>query len=168
MSEYQKLKHTFSPIYDRSSEILILGSFPSVKSREVSFFYGNKQNRFWLTLAAVLKCDVPQSREEKKTMLLKNNIALWDVIAECEIIGSDDSSIRNVTVNDISLILNSCEIQSIYANGAAAGKLYKKYAQNVTGRDITVLPSTSPANAACSLPCLIEAWSVIVQKPADQ
>ena len=155
------IKHTIPPVYDANSRILVLGSFPSVKSREQQFFYGHKQNRFWKVLAGILGCEVPQTIEEKKAMLLANHIAVWDVIAECDIIGSSDSSISNVTPTDLSRVLSTAPIRQIYANGATAAKLYHKYQEKITGRDIITLPSTSPANAAFSMERLAENWNCI-------
>ena len=159
--EYEHIVHSFEPVYDKASEILILGTLPSVKSRENNFYYGHKQNRFWKVLATLLKEPVPDTIEEKKAMLLAHRIALWDVIQSCDIKGSSDSSIKNVTPTDLNQILNHCQIRQIYANGNKAGALYKKYQQPLTGREILVLPSTSPANAAWSLERLYEKWSVI-------
>ncbi len=150
--------HTIPPVYDAGSKILILGTFPSVKSREQQFFYGHKQNRFWKVLSAVLGCPVPESIEEKKEMLLSHGVALWDVIASCEITGSSDASIRNVTPNDLSQILKKAQIREIYTNGAKAHELYQKYIFPKTRREAVKLPSTSPANAAFSLERLIEEW----------
>ena len=161
MGEYQRLSHLLGPVYDKNSRVLILGTFPSVKSREYGFYYGNPQNRFWKVLAAVFECDFPQSIEDKRAFLLKNKIALWDVIASCEIIGSSDNSIKNVVPCDINLILESSPIQNIYANGKTAEKLYKKYVEPQTTKKITALPSTSPANAAFSLDKLVSEWSRI-------
>lgn len=161
MAEYQHIEHTFQPVYDENSKILILGSFPSVKSREQGFYYGHPRNRFWKVISAVLKCDEPQTIEEKRRMLIANKIAVWDVIDSCDIRGSSDSSIRNVIPADIPGILQQTQIQNIYANGRTAGSLYQKYLQDKTGAEITVLPSTSPANAACSLEQLIEAYQAI-------
>lgn len=155
------VKHPFPPLYDSDSRILILGSFPSVKSREQMFFYGHPQNRFWRVISAVCGCDVPKTIEEKRSFLLENNIALWDVIASCEIMGSSDSSIKNVTANDLSEILNSADIRQIYVNGKTAEKYFNKYTRDKINRDAICLPSTSPANAAWSADKLIEAWSVI-------
>lgn len=155
--------HPFSPLYNASSKILILGSFPSVKSREQMFFYGHPQNRFWKVVSAVFGCDVPVNIEEKRRFLLSNGIALWDVIASCEITGSSDSSIKNVTANDISIILKSAEICRIFVNGKTAEKYYNKYIKKSIGIDAVCLPSTSPANAAWSLKRLIEAWKIIKQ-----
>lgn len=150
--------HEISPVYDSESKILILGSFPSVKSRETAFFYGHPQNRFWKVLSALCHEDLPATVEKKKEFLLRNHIAVWDVIASCDIQGSSDSSIKNVTPNDLNLILNHSKIHSIYTNGATSYKLYQKYCLAATGREALKLPSTSPANAAFSLERLIEQW----------
>lgn len=161
MSEYQTLSHSFAPIFDKASKILVLGTFPSVKSRENNFYYGHPQNRFWRVLAELTDCPVPQSVEEKKRFLLEQHIAVWDVIAQCDIIGSSDSSIKNVIPADLSVILNQAPIRSIYGNGGKACELYQKYAYPKTKREIIKLPSTSPANAAWQMERLLEAWSVI-------
>ncbi len=150
--------HPIEPVFDGNSKILILGSFPSVKSREEGFFYGHPQNRFWKTVAAIFDEDVPQTIEEKKAFLLRNRIAVWDVIHSCEITGSSDSSIRNVTANDLSVILNHADIKVICVNGKTALKYYDKYTRPSVGRPAVCLPSTSPANAAWSLERLIEEW----------
>lgn len=162
--EYEHIVHSFEPVYDKASEILILGTLPSVKSRENNFYYGHKQNRFWKVLATLLKEPVPDTIEEKKAMLLAHRIALWDVIQSCDIKGSSDSSIKNVQPTDIGMILEKTNITRIYANGNKAGQLYKRYQFPVTGRKATVLPSTSPANAAWSLERLCEAWRVILEQ----
>ena len=161
--EYEHIVHSFEPVYDKASEILILGTLPSVKSRENNFYYGHKQNRFWKVLATLLKEPVPDTIEEKKAMLLAHRIAMWDVIQSCDIKGSSDSSIKNVTPTDLKQILDHCQIRQIYANGNKAGALYKKYQQPLTERDLLVLPSTSPANAAWSLDRLYEKWSEILR-----
>ena len=162
--EYEHIVHSFEPVYDKASEILILGTLPSVKSRENNFYYGHKQNRFWKVLATLLKEPVPDTIEEKKAMLLAHRIALWDVIQSCDIKGSSDSSIKNVQPTDIGMILEKTNITRIYANGNKAGQLYKRYQFPVTGIEATVLPSTSPANAAWSLERLCEAWYVILEQ----
>ena len=149
-------------MYDKDSEILILGTLPSVKSRENNFYYGHKQNRFWKVLATLLKEPVPDTIEEKKAVLLAHRIALWDVIQSCDIKGSSDSSIKNVQPTDIGMILEKTNVTQIYANGNKAGQLYKRYQFPVTGIEATVLPSTSPANAAWSLARLCEAWKTIL------
>ena len=162
--EYEHIVHSFEPVYDRASEILILGTLPSVKSRENNFYYGHKQNRFWKVIATLLKEPVPHTIEEKKAMLLARRIALWDVIQSCDIKGSSDSSIKNVQPTDIGMILEKTNITRIYANGNKAGQLYKRYQFPVTGIEAMVLPSTSPANAAWSLDRLCEAWRVILEQ----
>ena len=163
MAERKRMKiiHPIAPVFDENSRILILGSFPSVKSREAMFFYGHPQNRFWKVTAAVFEDEVPSTIDEKKDFLLRNRMAVWDVIGECEISGSSDASIRNVTVNDLSRILDHADIEQIYVNGKTAEKMYRKYTEKHIGRKCIVLPSTSPANAAWSLDRLTEAWSII-------
>jgi hypoxanthine-DNA glycosylase len=153
--------HTIPPVYDTHSRILILGSFPSVKSREQQFFYGHKQNRFWRVLAQVLDCSLPQDIPEKKAMLLAHHVAVWDVIASCTITGSSDASIRDVVPNDFSALLEAADIRTIYTNGAKAHELYCRYGYPANGIEAHKLPSTSPANAAYSLERLVDAWSVI-------
>lgn len=157
------IKHTIPPVYNANSRILILGSFPSVKSREQQFFYGHRQNRFWKVLAGILGCEVPQTIEEKKEMLLANHIAVWDVIKSCEIEGSSDASIRDVVPNDLSEILKTADIHTIYTNGGKAYELYNKYIYPVNGIKAHKLPSTSPANAGYSLERLKEAWAEITE-----
>jgi hypoxanthine-DNA glycosylase len=153
--------HTIEPVYDENSNILILGSFPSVKSREQKFFYGHKQNRFWKVMAQVLECPVPETIEQKKQMLTEHHVAVWDVIASCEITGSSDASIRDVKPNDLTKILAVADIQAIYTNGAKAFDLYKKYIYPMNGIEAHKLPSTSPANAGYSLERLVDAWCEI-------
>lgn len=155
------LKHPIPPLWDNNSKILILGSFPSVKSRETMFFYGHPQNRFWKVLANVLKKDVPVSIEDKKTFLLSNNIAVWDVIASCDIIGSSDASIKNAIPNDLEPLLTGSCIDHIFVNGKAASKLYEKHMLQKYNIKAITLPSTSPANAAWTLDKLINEWSLI-------
>lgn len=155
------VEHPIKPVYDANSKILILGSFPSVKSREAGFFYGHPQNRFWKVLAAVTGQEVPQTISEKRTFLLRNHIAVWDVIQSCDIIGSSDSSIKNVAANDLSEILDRSRIRQIYVNGRKAEQLYLKYIYPETKIEAVCLPSTSPANAAWNLERLISAWSRI-------
>ena len=157
----ETVSHPIPPVFDENSRILILGSFPSVRSREQQFFYGRPQNRFWRVLAGVLDCPVPGTVEEKKALLLSHGIALWDVIARCEITGSADASIRSVVPNDLTGLLSTGHIERIYCNGGTAAALYRKYLLPHTGMEAVPLPSTSPANARCSVNDLIEAWSVI-------
>ena len=155
------LQHPFPPLYDENSKILILGSFPSVKSREQNFFYGHPQNRFWKVVATVLKKEISTTIEEKREFLLSSNIALWDVIASCEITGSSDSSIKNVVANDLTEILETANIKKIFVNGKTAEKYYNRYIKNRIGRDAVCLPSTSPANAMWNVESLVEEWKKI-------
>lgn len=159
MGEYQHVTHGFEPVYDANSRILILGSIPSVKSREQGFYYGHPRNRFWQVIARILDSSLPETIEEKRKLLLEHGIALWDVIQECDIIGSSDSSIRNVKATPLGEILSIGKIHKIYGNGKTAAKLYRKYQQERVGLEIQELPSTSPANAAFSLDRLVEIWS---------
>ncbi len=171
MAHYQQLTHEFAPVFNKTSKILILGTFPSVKSREQQFYYGHPQNRFWKVLAALTKESIPLTIPEKKQLLLKHQIALWDVIQRCEIIGSSDSSIRNVVPADIPSLLEQSSITAIFGNGSKACELFKKYtlpllsqktSTNIEdGKTITSiykLPSTSPANASWNLARLISDW----------
>lgn len=150
--------HPFEPVYDKNSRILILGSFPSVKSRENLFYYGNPQNRFWRVMSEIYNDDLPDTNEEKKRFLLKHNVALWDVVKSCEIKASSDSSIKNVKPNDINIIVSASKIDAVFANGKTAQILYEKYIKSKTGKEIILLPSTSPANAAYSKERLVECW----------
>ncbi|MBN1363486.1 MAG: DNA-deoxyinosine glycosylase [Syntrophaceae bacterium] len=160
-SSYKKIVHPFEPVYNSESRILILGSLPSIKSRENNFYYGHPQNRFWRVIAKVLGEQSPATIEEKRALLLSNGIALWDVVASCDIIGSSDSSVRNVVPNNLSVVLKNTKVSRIYANGGTAEKLYNKYCLPHTNLPIIKLPSTSPANARWSLERLIEAWRVV-------
>ena len=156
--------HPIPPLYSKNSEILILGSFPSVKSRENEFFYAHPQNRFWKVLSAVFNSPMPQNTDEKKELVLKNKLALFDVIKQCEIKGSGDSTIKNVIPNDLKPIIESSNIKHIYLNGKTAEKYYIKYSATIIDIEFTTLPSTSPANAAYSLDRLIEEWKIIDKK----
>lgn len=156
--EWTHVTHTFEPVYDDTSKILILGSFPSVKSREQQFYYGHPQNRFWKVIAQICREEVPESPEEKQMLLKKHHIALWDVIESCDIMGSSDSSIRNVVPNDMDLILSAAEIRNIFVNGNKAYELFLKYCKRDGQPPLTKLPSTSPANAAWNMEKLLQAW----------
>ena len=153
------LVHPIKPLFDEHSEILILGSFPSVKSREQGFFYGHPQNRFWRVMARVCGEEVPANINDKTRLILDNHFALWDVIHSCEIIGSADSSIKNVRANDLSEILETADIRQIFLNGKKAEALYNKYIKNNISIPSEVLPSTSPANASWSEDRLFVYWS---------
>ncbi len=158
------ITHPIPPLFNKNSEVLILGSFPSVKSREVGFFYGHKQNRFWKVLAKLLEKKVPETIEEKTALILDNKLALWDTIASCEIKGSADSSVTDVIPNDLSVILKSAKIKKVFTNGRTSHNLYKKYLEKETGIEAYYLPSTSPANASWSLERLCEEWKAIFEK----
>lgn len=166
MSQYENHTHQFEPIYNADSRVLILGTFPSVKSREQNFYYGHPQNRFWKVVAGLCNSPIPITIEEKKALLLKNNIAIWDVIQSCDIIGSSDTSIKNVVPADIPMLLKNSSITAIYGNGTKACQLYDKYILPKTNMPIYKLPSTSPANATFSLDKLMESWSVLLQYPS--
>ena len=161
--ERQLWTHPFEPLFDENSEVLILGSFPSIKSREQQFFYGHPQNRFWRVIAALYGQDVPETLEQKKAIILNHHLALWDTVGRCEIVGSSDASIRNVQANDLGIILENSSVRNIYCNGKTSWQYYRKLIQPVTGREAVCLPSTSPANAQWTLEKLIDAWSVILR-----
>lgn len=150
--------HRIAPVFGTDSRILILGSFPSVKSREVGFYYAHPQNRFWRVLSAVYGADAPLSIDEKKHFLQAHRLALWDVIASCRICGSSDSSVTDVVPNDLSLIFSVCPVERVLINGRTAEHFYRRYAIPLGYPEPVTLPSTSPANAAWSLARLTEAW----------
>lgn len=153
--------HNIEPIFNNKSKILILGSFPSVKSRESEFFYGHPQNRFWRVVSMVCDRPCPGTVDEKRKFLIESNIAVWDVIKSCDIEGSSDSSISDVTPNDIAGILKETCIQKIFVNGGTANRMYKKYCEPKTKITAVMLPSTSPANARFNIDMLVDKWSVI-------
>ncbi len=161
MSTPERFVHPVPPLYSANSKTLILGSFPSAKSREAKFFYGHPQNRFWKLISRLFDEEFPQTVEDKKQLILSNNLALWDVIHSCTVTGSSDSSIRDVVPNDISEILNKSKVNRIFTNGATSYNLYKKYIFPKTGIEAIKLPSTSPANAMFSLDRLEEYWKII-------
>ena len=160
--------HPIPPFYDENSNILILGSFPSVKSREQLFFYGHPQNRFWKVIASVFETDKPETIPEKKAFLAKHHVALWDVIGSCDIEGSSDSSIENVAANDISPILKKAKLRGVFVNGKTAEKYYIKYMEPKTGIKAICLPSTSPANAAWSVERLVKQWGEEIKRAFPQ
>lgn len=157
--------HPIKPLYNSSSKILILGSFPSVKSREEGFFYSHPQNRFWRVMASVCSSEIPQTIQEKKRLILDNEFALWDVIHSCDISGSSDSSIKNVAPNNIGIILENSNVNRIFVNGKKAESLYKKYIEKQVGIEAVCLPSTSPANAQWSLEQLTDYWKSMLNTP---
>lgn len=160
--ESQHIIHNFQPIYDEQSRILMLGTMPSPKSREVGFYYGHPRNRFWKVISDVCGEELPATREAKIAFALRNRIAVWDVLAGCEIRGADDSSIRNPVPNDMSRILETADIRAIYATGTKAWQLYQKYCYPVTGIEAIRLPSTSPANCRMSYEELYREYAVIL------
>ena len=161
--EHTHVEHPFGPLYDRDSRILILGSFPSVASRQQDFYYGHPYNRFWKVLASLFDEKVPKTIEEKKSLLKRHHIALYDVIKECDIKGSSDSSIRNAVPTDLKEILDKSMIRRVYCNGKLSGSLYKRYQEKDTGIEARILPSTSPANAAYGMKELMECWKEILE-----
>ena len=163
MAETANIIHPIPPLYDANSRVLILGSFPSVKSREAMFFYGHPQNRFWKLMALLFEADIPSTVEEKKRLVLSHGIAMWDTIHSCTITGSSDSSIKDVVPNDLSVILNNSRVKRIFCNGAASHRLYQKYIYPINNIPAQKLPSTSPANAAWSLEKLAEEWKIICE-----
>lgn len=163
MKEPHPVVHPFPPVWDTDSRVLILGSFPSERSRETGFYYGHPQNRFWRVLAALYHVSVPQTNEEKRALLLARHIALWDSVAACEIVGSSDASIRGAVPNDVAGLLAKTHIHTIFTNGTAARRVYEKYTEPLTGKPCVPLPSTSPANAARSLEKLIDAWQIVAE-----
>ena len=163
MAETANIIHPIPPLYDENSRVLILGSFPSVKSREAMFFYGHPQNRFWKLMALLFEAEAPSTVEEKKRLVLSHGIAMWDTIHSCTITGSSDSSIKDVVPNDLSVILNNSRVKRIFCNGAASHRLYQKYIYPINNIPAQKLPSTSPANAAWSLERLAEEWKIICE-----
>ncbi|MBQ9459599.1 MAG: DNA-deoxyinosine glycosylase [Oscillospiraceae bacterium] len=156
-------KHPFPSIYTPDSRVLILGSFPSPRSRNEAFFYAHPQNRFWRVLAAVFNENVPRDIEEKKALLLRNRVALWDTIESCEVAGASDASIINVVANDLRPILREADIRAIFCNGAASYQWFNRLLRDTLEREAVLLPSTSPANAAWTLDKLIEAWGAQIR-----
>ena len=156
--EKTKQTHPFPPLYDARARVLILGSFPSVKSREQQFFYGHPQNRFWRVLSAIFGEEPPQSVAEKRALVLRNRLALWDTIAFCEIAGSSDASITSVVPNDLRPILGGADIRAIFCNGGTSYRWYNALLRGALGREAALLPSTSPANARWTQEKLVEAW----------
>ena len=150
--------HPFDPVVSPDSRVLILGSFPSVKSREQGFYYGHPQNRFWRVLSEVYGEPLPLTIPAKRELVLRHGLALWDVIASCEITGSSDASVKNAMPVDIARVTRAADIRQVICNGALSGRLYAKYLLPVTGIEAIVLPSTSPANAAWTLPKLVGTW----------
>lgn len=161
--EYIHLIHEIEPYFNKDSEILILGSFPSVKSREAAFYYAHPQNRFWRLLAELFSSAVPENKEQKENLLAANKVALWDVIQSCDISGSSDASIKNAVVNDIPYILTNSSIGKIITNGQTAYRLYNKYLLDAASIPAVSAPSTSPANASYSFERLVAEWKKAIR-----
>ena len=161
MPEAQRIIHPIPPLFDADCRVLILGSFPSIKSREAMFFYGHPQNRFWPLMARLFGEPVPMTVGEKKSLALRHHIAMWDSIHACTIVGSSDSSVRDVVPNDLSVILDHSRVERIFCNGALSYQMYRRYILPATGIEAVKLPSTSPANAAFSMERLIGEWGVV-------
>ncbi|MDO4845497.1 MAG: DNA-deoxyinosine glycosylase [Oscillospiraceae bacterium] len=163
MNAHTHVTHPFPPLFDENARTLILGSLPSVKSREQKFFYGHPQNRFWPLLAALFHEPAPATVEEKAALARRHGIALWDTIYSCEIVGSGDSSIKNVVPTDLSVIFRAAKIERVFCNGRTSGLYYAKYHEPRLGVPAVTLPSTSPANAAWTMEKLFAAWRVITE-----
>ena len=148
----------FGPVYSASSRALVLGSYPSPKSFETGFYYGHPQNRFWPLLAALCGETVPRTVEEKTTLVLGHGLALWDSLLRCRIVGASDGSIEDPVPNDIGALLRKSRIEAVFCNGAASHRFYRRFCEEKAGLPAQRLPSTSPANAACGMECLLEAW----------
>ena len=156
---------SFAPVYNEHSRALILGTWPSPKSREMAFYYGHPQNRFWPMMAALTGEPVParEDIEAKKGLILRHGLALWDTLESCTITGASDASIRNAVPNDVAALIRKLGVQAVFCNGAASGRIYTKYAEPLTHLPATVLPSTSPANAAWSPARLQATWGAALE-----
>lgn len=163
VSRYETITHTLKPLYNSESKILILGSFPSVKTREYGFFYGHPQNRFWPVMEKLFNEKLSRDIEERKNFLLSHGIAVYDSIYECDIIGSSDASIKNVKPSNLVEIVKTADIKQVFCNGGTSYKYYKKYHAKKLGLKGAKLPSTSPANARYRLDDLLEEWSEILK-----
>ncbi len=161
--KYDTIIHPLKPLFDENSKILILGSFPSIKTREYGFFYGHPQNRFWKILEILFDEELSRDIKERKEFLLRHKIALYDSIYKCDIIGSSDASIKNVVPSDLGIIKESANIEKVFCNGGTSFKYYEKYHAKKLKIEAEKLPSTSPANARYRLEDLLEEWSMILQ-----
>jgi hypoxanthine-DNA glycosylase len=161
MTRHQTITHPLRPVFQADSKVLILGSFPSVKTREYGFFYGHAQNRFWPLLERIFDVKPLADIEEKKAFLLQHHLAVYDVVYRCDIIGSSDASIQNAIPSDLSPIIKEADIQQIFCNGGTAYRYYQTYQERKTGRKAIQLPSTSPANARYSMDDLYNQWKIL-------
>ena len=158
-----RIDHPLPPLYDEHSEVLILGSFPSPKTRESGFFYGHPQNRMWPVLARLFDEPVPGTVNEKRDFLLRHHIAMWDVLASCEIVGASDASISGEVPTDLLPIFEAAPIKAVFCAGGVSAKMYRKYHEERCGMPCFAMPSTSPANAAWSLDRLTESWAKVLE-----
>lgn len=158
---YEHIEHGIPPVFNAESRVLILGTMPSPKSRENGFYYMHPQNRFWRVISTVLGEPLPTTNGERASLLLKNKIALWDTLAQCDIIGASDCSVKNAVPNDISVITDTADIKAIFTTGKTAYKYYCRFQQEKTGIEAICLPSTSPANARFGLDALIDEYKII-------
>jgi hypoxanthine-DNA glycosylase len=163
VAELTHVIHQIPPTYDSESRVLVLGSVPSPKSREVGFNYGHPQNRFWRVLAALAGEELPLTTDERRAFCLRHRIALWDVVAECDIVGASDASIRDPKPNPLTQITHYAPIEAIFCTGAKAHALYRRLCEKEVGMRAVRLPSTSPANAACSMERLLAAYAEIFE-----
>lgn len=158
---YEHIEHGIPPVFNAESRVLILGTMPSPKSRENGFYYMHPQNRFWRVISTVLGEPLPTTNGERASLLLKNGIALWDTLAQCDIIGASDCSVKNAAPNDLSIITDTADIKAIFTTGKTAYKYYCRFQQEKTGIEAICLPSTSPANACFGLDALIDEYKII-------
>lgn len=159
---YNTIIHPLKPLFDKDSKILILGSFPSIKTREYGFFYGHPQNRFWPLMENLFNVKLSEDIEERRAFLLKHNIAMFDSIYQCDIVGSSDASIKNVFPSHLEEIFEKADIKQVFCNGTTSFKYYRKYQEKKFDMKAIKLPSTSPANARYRMDDLIEEWKVIL------
>ncbi len=162
----QLVTHSFEPVYDGRSRVLILGTMPSPASRENGFYYSHPRNRFWPVMATLFECAVPVTAEEKRALCIEKGIALWDVLKSCSIEGASDASIRQPEPNDIPALLTGTDIRAVCTTGTTAARLYERHFGRLETEHIA-LPSTSPANARMSLDALVEAYRPLLKKLAD-
>ncbi len=154
---------TFPPVWSPDAKILILGTYPSPKSREIGFYYGHPQNRFWPLMAELLDSELPETTEARRELLIRNRISIWDVLESCDITGASDSSIQNPVLNDLGTIIFGTGIEKVYANGSKAGQLFRHFMKQHESVPFRQLPSTSPANASYGFARLAEEWSCILE-----
>ena len=165
-SPAQTIIHPLKPLYRADSKLLILGSFPSVKTREYGFFYGHPFNRFWPLMAALFQEEISTKIEDRRAFLLRHKIAVYDSIYQCDIVGSSDASIQNVVPTNLRPIFETAEIRQVFCNGQTSYYYYQKYHAESCGIQGVKLPSTSPANARYRLDDLVKEWQSVVAASA--